>query len=98
MVASEAYGWFAAFCSMLSFGSFGAPIKSRVVTDLDVDPLVFQSYKTLMCFLTCWGVLLLGEEFSYTPWGLVSGIFWVPGEAVILPLLLLFFDPPPYSF
>lgn len=69
----------AAVASMLAFGSFGVPIKSKVVTALDVDPLVFQSYKTLVCFLTSWLVLLLGQEFTFTPWGIVSGLFWVPG-------------------
>jgi hypothetical protein len=37
-----------------------------------------QTYKTLMCLLTSWFVLLW-EPFSYTPWGIVSGLFWVPG-------------------
>jgi hypothetical protein len=64
---------------MLAFGSFGVPIKSKIVTSLDIDPLVFQSYKTFMCFLTSWLVLLSGQQFTYTPWGIVSAFFWVPG-------------------
>lgn len=64
---------------MLAFGSFGVPIKSDIVTSLDVDPLVFQTYKTAMCFMTSWLVLLMGQEFTFTPWGIVSGFFWVPG-------------------
>lgn len=76
----ELWGWTAAVCSMLAFGSFGAPIKSEASKSVDVDPLVFQSYKTGMCFITSWLVLLIrGQEFSYTPWGIVSGLFWVPG-------------------
>lgn len=75
----EACGWMAAIASMLAFGSFAAPIKTPLVVSLDVDPLVFQSYKTLMCFLTSWVVLLLGHEFTFSPWGIVSGLFWVPG-------------------
>jgi hypothetical protein len=77
--ACETCGWIAAVASMLAFGSFGVPIKSKVVTSLDVDPLVFQSYKTFMCFLTSWLVLLSAQQFTYTPWGIVSGFFWVPG-------------------
>jgi glucose uptake protein GlcU len=73
----EACGWAAAFCSMLAFGSYGVPIKSAV--KVDTDPLVFQTYKTMMCFLTSWLVLLAGEKFVFTPWGIVSGLFWVPG-------------------
>lgn len=37
-----------------------------------------------MCFTTSWLVLAFGEPFSYTPWGIVSAIFWVPsGVAAI---------------
>ena len=33
-----------------------------------------------MCFLTCWLIIPLGgEPFRFTPWGIVSGLFWVPG-------------------
>ena len=46
-------------------------------TACDVDPLVFQTYKSLMCFTSSFVVLLLGIEFSFTPWGIVSGFFWV---------------------
>jgi hypothetical protein len=31
-----------------------------------------------MCLLTSWFVLIW-KPFSYTPWGIVSGLFWVPG-------------------
>ena len=75
----DACGWAAAFCSMLAFGTFGVPIKSPAARKVDVDPLVMQSYKTMMCFVTSWLILLAGEEFRFTPWGIVSGLFWVPG-------------------
>lgn len=77
--ACEACGWGAAFCSMLAFGSFGVPIKSDAALKVDIDPLVFQSYKSFMCFITAWLVLLTGEELRFTPWGIVSALFWVPG-------------------
>ena len=33
-----------------------------------------------MCFVTSWLILFTGEEkFAFTPWGIVSGLFWVPG-------------------
>jgi len=73
-------GWIAALVSIVAFGSFGAPIKSEVVQKLNVNPLVYQSYKTFMCFVTSWLVLVFRiEDFSYTPWGIISGLFWVPG-------------------
>jgi hypothetical protein len=79
VAACETCGWAAAFCSMLAFGTFGVPIKSEAARKVDIDPLVFQSYKTFMCFVTSWLVLLGGEGFVFTPWGIVSGLFWVPG-------------------
>lgn len=82
--ACEVCGWAAAILAMLAFGSFGVPIKSDASRSVDVDPLVFQSYKTIMCFVTSWLVLLFGQDFSYTPWGIVSGFFWVPGGVAMI--------------
>jgi hypothetical protein len=79
----EVCGWIAAFCSMIAFGTFGVPIKSKIAQSVNIDPLVFQSYKTMICFITSWIVLLQGEKFSFTPWGIVSGIFWVPGYVCV---------------
>lgn len=69
----------AAVGAMLAFGSFGVPVKSKVAQTLDIDPLVMQTYKTTMCFLTSWLVLFYVKELRFTPWGFVSGLFWVPG-------------------
>lgn len=44
-------------------------------------PFVLQTYKSAMYFLTSWLVLLLGVEFKFTPWGIVSGMLWVTGGA-----------------
>jgi len=74
---SESCGWLVGFIAVLSFGSFGVPIRSTC--NLNVDPLVLQSYKSLVCFLTCWLVIPLGESARFTSWGIISGIFWVPG-------------------
>mmetsp|Transcript_17836 Transcript_17836/g.27285 ORF Transcript_17836/g.27285 Transcript_17836/m.27285 type:complete len:127 (+) Transcript_17836:196-576(+) len=83
-------GWTYAILSILCFGSFGVPIKSRVTVLLNIDPLVFQTYKTLACLFTSPIVLLVpGTDFSFTPWGIVSGIFWVPaGVAAIVAVRL----------
>ena len=76
----EAIGWMAALGAMLAFGSFGVPIKSDAANSVNVDPLVFQSYKSGVCFLTSWLILLRSDvPFSFTPWGIVSCLFWVPG-------------------
>jgi len=76
---SYVLGWFGAFLGMVGFGSFAVPIKGDAANSVDIDPLVMQSYKSLMCFLTSWLVVLLGQEVTFTWWGLVSGLFWVPG-------------------
>jgi len=74
------YGYAAAFLAAVCFGSFGVPVKSEIVSQLDVDPLVMQSYKSMMGFLTCWlCVLPAGHPIRFTPWGILSGLFWVPG-------------------
>mmetsp|Transcript_26443 Transcript_26443/g.48662 ORF Transcript_26443/g.48662 Transcript_26443/m.48662 type:complete len:377 (-) Transcript_26443:89-1219(-) len=83
-MASDPYfilGWFAAFVGTIGFGSFAVPIKGDAANSVDIDPLVMQSYKSLMCFLTSWLVVLLGQKVTFTWWGIVSGLFWVPGGA-----------------
>ena len=41
-----------------------------------------QSFKMLVCFVTAWPVVwLLGETIQFTPWDIVSGLFWVPGAS-----------------
>lgn len=74
---SESCGWAAAAIAALAYGSFGVPIKAT--EDIDVHPLVMQSYKTLMIFALGWCVTLLGVEVVFTKWGLLSGLLWVLG-------------------
>lgn len=74
---TDACGWVAAVAAALSYGSFGVPIKAT--KDVDVWPLVYQSYKTVIMFLTCWLVYFLGVEIAFTKWGLLSGLLWVLG-------------------
>ena len=79
---TESCGYVAAIAAAFCLGSFGVPVKSEVVKRLDVDPLVMQSYKTTMCFLMSSPmVMLLGERLRFTHWGILSGVFWVPGGA-----------------
>jgi len=68
----------------LGFGSFGVPIKSDRANKVDIDPLVMQTYKSTLCFLLSFTVLSVGVEFSFTPWGIVSGLFWVPGGTAVV--------------
>lgn len=76
-------GLIASFVGCLGFGSFGAPLKCATVNMVNggkgPHPFVLQTYKSAMYFLTSWTVLLLGVEFKFTPWGIVSGLLWVIG-------------------
>jgi len=78
-------GWTSVLISCLSFGSFAVPIKSKRARECNVDPLVFQSYKTFVCLISSFLTLpLFNKEFYFTPWGIISGLFWVPaGVAAI---------------
>lgn len=71
-------GWLFEVGAWVFFGSFAIPVKLPSVRRLRVDPIVFQSYKSAMVFLTGW-IVLLWSPFSFTPWGIMSGLFWVPG-------------------
>jgi len=70
--------------SIFGFGTFGVPIKSEAANKVNVDPLVMQTYKSLVCFASSWLVLALGQPFSYTPWGILSALFWVPGGIAVI--------------
>ena len=58
-------GFAAALASTLFFGSFGVPIKSPAIVKAQVDPVVFQCYKTTACFCSSW-LALLFVDFKFT--------------------------------
>lgn len=62
--------------SAAAYGSFGVPIKCKRILDAKVDPLAYQCYKSLVCFLTSWLVLTY-NHFSFTWWGTVGATIWV---------------------
>lgn len=74
---NELCGWISGVIAALAFGSFGVPIK--LTCNVKVDPLVMQTYKSSVAFLCCWVVLLVGEPLKFSPWGILSGLFWCPG-------------------
>jgi len=80
---TEGCGWIAALIACLGFGSFGVPLKGQATNNVDngqgAHPFVLQTYKSIMCFITSWLVLLLGESFHFSPMGLISGLVWVGG-------------------
>ena len=54
------------------------PMKMPSVLEHEIDPLVYQSWKTTMFFLTSW-LCLAWTSFNFTPWGILSGLSWIPG-------------------
>ncbi|KAL7493692.1 hypothetical protein ACHAWT_003842, partial [Skeletonema menzelii] len=70
----ELIGLMAAFVAALSFGSYSVPMKGEAATRVDVDPLVFQSYKAFAVFLTsailiyCNNILAEEENVNYHNW------------------------------
>jgi len=84
-MSDELIGLTAAFCAALSFGSYGVPMKGEAATRVDVDALVFQSYKAFTVFLTssiliCCNNILADEEndvdyynnWTFHKWSLLS--------------------------
>ena len=80
---SETIGFFYAFLSVLFFGSFGVPIKTPAVVKAQVDPVVFQCYKTTACFCTSW-LALFFVDFKFTWWGVVGAAIWVVNGTVAI--------------
>eukprot|EP01114_Cavostelium_apophysatum_P013446 TRINITY_DN3260_c0_g1_i1.p1 TRINITY_DN3260_c0_g1~~TRINITY_DN3260_c0_g1_i1.p1 ORF type:complete len:349 (+),score=8.01 TRINITY_DN3260_c0_g1_i1:84-1130(+) len=78
VISTTAWGWAAVIGSIFAFGSFAVPIKSKRVLDAKVDPLVYQSYKSFWACITS-VIPFTYTAFSYTPWGIISGLLWIPG-------------------
>jgi len=71
------YGYLAVLGANIFFGSFGVPIKSKKVTEAQVDPVIYQAYKSFAVFASSWLVLLY-VDFYFTWWGFVGASMWVP--------------------
>eukprot|EP01079_Euglenida_sp_SAG-EU17-18_P002104 gene2104-3054_t len=61
---------------------YPVPIKAPSVRALDVHPIVFQMYKSLCVFLTCWlgaaVVYMNGGSLWLSGWGIASAAAWIP--------------------
>ncbi len=55
----------------------------QAVVEANVDPLVYQTWKTTVFFTTSWLVLTY-NLFTFTPWGLLTGLLWVPGGCLMI--------------
>ena len=93
MDSDELIGLFAAFFAAITFGSYGVPMKGEAATKVDVDPLVFQTYKAVTVFGTSTVLICINNMIAkgddsfhkwtllddFTPWAFVSALLWVPG-------------------
>lgn len=77
---SDSCGWAAAVIALFAAGTFGVPIKETHSMP-NLNPLIFQSFKTAVFFLEslCFIKLANVPCCTYTPWGLLSGLLWVLG-------------------
>jgi hypothetical protein len=62
MDSNELTGLVAAFLAAICFGSYGVPMKGEAATRVNVDPLVFQSYKAFTV-LTTSAILIAVNNF-----------------------------------
>lgn len=76
-------GWIGGLIGCIGHGSFGVPLKGEATNKVNggkgAHMLVLQTYKSMMVFTTCWLVLLLGENFHFSPMGIISALLWVTG-------------------
>jgi hypothetical protein len=77
----DSCGWIAAFISMFSAGTYGVPIKETLYSIADLNPFIFQTYKTVIFFI----VAVVTVLFLHVPiritlfYGTFSGLLWVMG-------------------
>lgn len=82
-------GLLAAIGSVLFFGSYAVPMKTPAVVVSNIDPIIYQSYKSFVCFATSWLVLIY-TPLKFTWWGLLGALIWViNGSASVLAVRLV---------
>jgi glucose uptake protein GlcU len=70
------YGFLAALCSILMFGSFNIPLKAERTQRVNPDPMVFQIYLNFAIFISSWLVLSYNPLYL-TVWGILSAVLWM---------------------
>eukprot|EP01114_Cavostelium_apophysatum_P020785 TRINITY_DN7058_c0_g1_i1.p1 TRINITY_DN7058_c0_g1~~TRINITY_DN7058_c0_g1_i1.p1 ORF type:complete len:338 (-),score=36.71 TRINITY_DN7058_c0_g1_i1:250-1263(-) len=78
-LSDHAKGYLAVLGSILFFGSFAVPLKSRRVEEANVDPVIFQLYYSIAVFALSWLVLTY-NPFVFTYLGIASAALWVPAS------------------
>ena len=75
MVLSEGFGLFLAVLSAVSNGTFSVPSKLGPVKRAKVEPHIFNLYLCFSVAVTSLCLPLFGVHFSFTWYGLLSGLF-----------------------
>jgi hypothetical protein len=77
----DSCGWIAAFVALLAAGTYGVPIKATLYQITDLNPFIFQTYKTVVFFIVSFGtIFVLNMPFRMTLYyGTMSGLLWVLG-------------------
>lgn len=79
-----AIGVLSAVGAIFFFGSYAVPMKTPAVLVANIDPIIFQSYKSFACFATSWLVLAY-VPLKFTWWGMLGALIWViNGSAAVL--------------
>ncbi len=64
MASNEITGLVSAALAAFCFGSYGVPMKGEAATRVDVDPLVFQTYKAVVVLVS--GIGIVPSSFAST--------------------------------
>jgi hypothetical protein len=77
----DSCGWIAAFIALFAAGTYGVPIKETLYSIADLNPFIFQTYKTVVFYI----VAIVTVLFLQVPiritffYGTFSGLLWVLG-------------------
>jgi len=86
MISDNVFGYLTIIGANIFYGSFGVPIKRPEVLRAQIDPVVYQFYKTFAVFCLSWLVLTY-KSFSFTFWGFLGAAFWVPtGVCIVIAI------------
>ena len=77
----DSCGWIAAFVALFAAGTYAVPIKETLYSIPDLNPFIFQTYKTVVFFIVAFvTVFLLQIPLRITLfYGTFSGLLWVLG-------------------
>ena len=67
-------GYICAILSILSWGSFGLPLK---YFNVKLNPILIQIYFSISIFITCW-LILIFIPFKFTFIGFIGAAIWIP--------------------